>query len=105
MTDNTYIIKKVTTAVRSIDPDAEIILYGSRASGTCTDESDWDFLIVSDLAADDEKKQMISRALYKIEWETCEVISPIIHDREYWQSPRTIITPFYKNVVSQGIIL
>lgn len=41
------ILKRVKQAVRELDPEAEIVLYGSRARGEAGRESDWDFLIPS----------------------------------------------------------
>ena len=38
----------IKQAVGSIDPKAQIILYGSRARGTEKKESDWDILILTD---------------------------------------------------------
>jgi len=105
MADNNYIIDRVKKSVHAIDPEAEIILYGSRARGTASEESDWDFLILTAISLDHKTKKRISRVLYEIEWETCEIISPLIHEKGYWQSPLNKVTPFYKNVTSQGISL
>ena len=41
-----YILQQITKTVKSKDPGAEIILFGSRARGTAHSESDWDLLIL-----------------------------------------------------------
>ena len=44
--DRDGLIEQVKKAVNEIEPDAEIILYGSRSRGDSTTESDWDLLIL-----------------------------------------------------------
>lgn len=40
------LLEQVKQSVHEIEPDADIILYGSRARGDAHAESDWDFLIL-----------------------------------------------------------
>jgi len=105
MTDRDYILKKVKSTVCSFDKSAGIILYGSRAKGTASADSDWDFLILTEDDYDYNKKREIKRALHHIEIETGEVISVIIHSTNYWNSEKNAVTPFYKNVVEVSITL
>jgi predicted nucleotidyltransferase len=35
-------------AIRALAPDAEVILFGSRATGTARADSDYDFLVVAE---------------------------------------------------------
>ena len=42
------LIEQIRQAVYEIEPEAEIILYGSRSRGDALSESDWDFLILVD---------------------------------------------------------
>lgn len=105
MTDRDYIINRVKEAVFSFQPDADLLLYGSRARGTVSAESDWDFLILTDTDLDNLAKREIRSKIYKIEIETGEVISVIIHSRSYWNSPRNAVTPFYKNIGRESISL
>ncbi len=46
MIDRETLLERVKTAIQDVVPDAEIILYGSRARGTAHPDSDWDFLIL-----------------------------------------------------------
>ena len=46
--DRDILLKQVKEAVWKIEPTAEVILYGSRARGDSTCESDWDFLVLVD---------------------------------------------------------
>jgi predicted nucleotidyltransferase len=44
--EKSELLKRVKTAVHTLSPTAEIILYDSRARGTAGVDSDWDFLIL-----------------------------------------------------------
>jgi predicted nucleotidyltransferase len=42
------LLRKVKQAVGEVEPEAEIILYGSQARGDSNAQSDWDFLVLVD---------------------------------------------------------
>jgi len=48
VTEN-IVVQKVKQCILSIDKDAEIILFGSRARGDARPDSDWDFLFLTAL--------------------------------------------------------
>ena len=41
------ILEKVKEIVHATDPEAEVILFGSRARGDAMEDSDWDILILT----------------------------------------------------------
>jgi len=47
MTSQQNILLKIKSIVSKIDPQAQIILYGSRSTGKARPDSDWDFLILT----------------------------------------------------------
>ncbi|MEW6235505.1 MAG: nucleotidyltransferase domain-containing protein [Candidatus Omnitrophota bacterium] len=98
-------LQQVKRTVQEMEPDAEVLLFGSRARGDAAPDSDWDFLILVDKSIDDKEKMNIRHRLYEIEWEMGEVISSVIHSREEWNRPRMKITPFHQNVSQEGIPL
>ena len=49
------LIEQIKQTVLELEPEAEIILYGSRSRGDATSESDWDFLILVDGPISDER--------------------------------------------------
>ncbi|MDP4149788.1 MAG: nucleotidyltransferase domain-containing protein [Bacteroidota bacterium] len=105
MVRNSVILKRIKSSVSSTEPRATLVLYGSHARGTNIRNSDIDLLILVDrdkVSPSEEKR--ISDPLYDIEFETGTIISPLILSRKDWES-RHRITPFYKNVTKDGIIL
>ena len=99
------ILKVIKKEVLNFEPNSKIILYGSRVRGDFTYESDWDLLILLTKPVDFQRKLKLKHKLYEIEVETGEVISTIIHSVSEWESERNKITPFYQNVMNEGIEL
>jgi predicted nucleotidyltransferase len=99
------LLEQVKQAVHGIEPDADIILYGSRARGDAHAESDWDFLILLDGAVDDARTDTIRHRLYEIEWDAGEVISSIVRSRQEWDTPLHQVTPLSKVIRAQGILI
>lgn len=99
------LLKRVKQAIREVEPDAEIILYGSRSREEAGSESDWDFLILVDGPVNDERTDAIRHRLYEIEWESGEVLCSVVRDRQEWGSARYQAMPFHQNVEREGIVL
>ena len=99
------LIEQIRHAVHEVEPEAEIILYGSRSRGDALSESDWDFLVLVDGPIDDERTDRVRHRLYEIEWESGEVISSIVRDREEWNSELYRSMPFHKRVQQEGMRL
>ena len=58
------LFEQVKRAIHEIEPDAEIILYGSRAREDSNAQSDWDFLILLDGPVNDKRTDSIRHRLY-----------------------------------------
>lgn len=99
------ILGQIRQAVHEVEPDAEIILYGSRSRGEALAESDWDLLILVDGSLSDERTDRIRHRLYEVEWECEEVISSIVRNREEWDSDIYQSMPFHQRVQREGIRL
>jgi predicted nucleotidyltransferase len=99
------LITQFRQAVHAIEPESEIILYGSRSRGDALSDSDWDFLILVDGSTSDERTDRIRHRLYEIEWESGEVISSIVRNREEWDSDLYQTMPFHQRVQQEGMRL
>ncbi|HEX9733846.1 MAG TPA: nucleotidyltransferase domain-containing protein [Thermoanaerobaculia bacterium] len=96
---------EIRQAVRAVEPDAEVILYGSRARGDAHADSDWDLLILVEGPVDPEREKSIRHRLYAVEWDTDEVLTSVICSRKDWNSPLYRAMPFHQNVDRDGIAL
>ena len=99
------LLEQIRRAVREVEPGAEIILYGSRSRGDAIVESDWDFLVLVDGPLSDDRTDRIRHRLYEVEWESGEVISSIVRNREEWHSSIYQAMPFHQRVQQEGIRL
>jgi len=99
------VLERCRDAVKRIDADAEIILYGSRARGDAEPESDYDLLILTDEEATLEREDFFRRQLFAIELETGTVLTVIQLGRKNWISPLYSTMPLYQNIKREGIIL
>lgn len=99
------LLEQVKRAIQEVEPGAEIILYGSRARQKAGPESDWDFLVLLDGPVNDERTDAVRHRLYEIEWESGEVLSSIVRNRQEWRSARYRAMPFRQNVEREGIVL
>ena len=100
-----YIITAVKRIVHRYDKDADIILFGSRSRGDWHEESDWDFLILSNLPENGDTKEEIRKAVFReIELETFDGVFILFHNREVWHS-KYDVTPLYYNIQEEGVLV
>lgn len=99
------LLKRVKQTIREVEPEAEIILYGSRSREDAGSESDWDFLILVDGPVNDERTDAIRHRLYEIEWESGEVLCSVVRNRQEWSGALYQAMPFHQNVEREGLVL
>jgi predicted nucleotidyltransferase len=97
------LLERVKQAAHEVEPEADIVLYSSRARGDAHAESDWDFLILLDGVVDEGRTDAIRHRLYDIEWDCGEVLCSIVRSRQEWDSSLQQATPFAKMLREQGI--
>ncbi|MEL7588711.1 MAG: nucleotidyltransferase domain-containing protein [Prolixibacteraceae bacterium] len=105
MADRKKILSRIKKTVKKIVPGAKIILYGSEARGESGPDSDIDVLILvekDELTHDDITK--ITYPLFDIGLDAGVLISPLVRTRKQWEN-RPFKTPFYLNVMNEGIVL
>ena len=103
--DKNLIKHKIKTAITQEDADAKVILFGSRAKGTETSESDWDILVLLNkphISFKDEQK--IRHKLFDIELEAGQTIATFVYSIADWNS-RFSVTPLYLNIQREGVYL
>jgi uncharacterized protein len=98
------LLRRIKSCVLEIEPDAEIILYGSRARGDAHEESDWDLLVLVQHEVSRAEMTALQRKIHRdVEYDAEVALSPIVRYKDEWS--RMKILPFYQNVMSEGIML
>ena len=99
------VVSKIQSLGRQVVPkDSRLVLFGSRARGDFHDNSDWDLLILLNkdkISASDYDN--ITYPFAELGWQIGEMINPIIYTKSDWE--KRSFTPFYKNVMKEGITL
>jgi len=101
MDRNKYILSKVKHKIKAIDPEAKIILFGSRARDDFHEDSDWDFLILTRIIVNQDLKNRISDSPFETELETESVLTGIVQNIDSWNSYSG--APIFKNISKDGV--
>ncbi len=105
MYTNEQIILAVKTQILETLPDADVILFGSRANNTAHDESDWDILVLADKAAITKStRQILHDKLFPLSVSIGSFINLLLISRQDW-----LYNPSYyslkKTVVQNNLLL
>lgn len=91
--------------MHGVEPGATVILYGSYARGEEKEDSDIDLLILVDRdVLDYEDGKRITYPLFSLGYEEGVLISPALYSKKKWETQHTI-TPYYENIVREGVFL
>lgn len=71
--------------IHTVLPEAKVILFGSRANNTATEESDWDLLILDKNTVDKETRWAVHDALYPLSLEMLTVINTVVANEDEWE--------------------
>ena len=96
--------KMIGDSVHTVDPTAEVILFGSRARGDARKDSDWDVLIIVNTPkVTDKQFEALSYQLWLKGLEIDQEINPIIYTRGQWEAPTPSL--FKYNVKAEGVAI
>ncbi|HKJ41431.1 MAG TPA: nucleotidyltransferase domain-containing protein [Sunxiuqinia sp.] len=98
------ILDAIRAKLKTVAPNAKAILFGSRARGNSTKDSDWDILILLDKdKIETSDYDNIAYPLFELGWQMDEQFSIKLYTFNEWH--KRSFTLFYKNVEQEGIIL
>ena len=100
-----HIAGLIAERIKKQDPDAEVILFGSHASGRAGKDSDWDILI---LINKPKRNRDIEKAyrdvIFQLELDLAEPISTLILSKSDWESKHAN-TPLYQSIKKEGVLI
>lgn len=99
------LLDRAGQAIRRVVPDAEVILYGSRAREDDEVYSDYDILVLVDQPVNVALKDRILSSVYPLQLETGAMMTLITYHRRRWESLPHREMPFHKNVERDGVVL
>ena len=99
------ILQLIKKSILVSAPDATLILYGSYARGDFNEGSDIDLLVLlnQDKVTYDDRVR-IAYPLYDIQYDNGILISPMVCSKAVWEN-KYAATPFYENVIKEGVVL
>ncbi len=99
------LLKRCKNAIRRVVPDADVILYGSRARGDADEYSDYDILVLTTGPSDIPVHEKMIESIYPLELDTGAVLTLAVYNKQQWNTPLYRATPFHKNVDREGVLL
>ena len=103
--EHKMIAQKVKAVVRSVDPLAIIILFGSRARGDTSEESDWDFLVLSNTDDVETLASVMGRAIrIQVEMVHDIAVSLLVQNKMIWEEDYAV-TNIYDSIQEEGMKL
>lgn len=96
------LLARVRRTIEEIEPGAQVVLFGSRARGEATADSDWDLLILLDGLVSPERAAIVREQLAGLGRTSGALFSAVIHGKDAWRSARLRATPFHENVTREG---
>ncbi len=103
-TADTDLLQRCKEAIRSVVPDADVILYGSRARGDAAEDSDYDILVLVDRRADVSLHEQLISSIFSLQ-DDGAVLTLAIHNCDLWNSRLYKAMPFRENVNREGVLL
>ena len=100
------ILKEIKAAFLSIEPDAEVYLFGSRARGNNREDSDWDILVLLPGKVDGKRKENIWNAVFEIELKNNFTSSIAVRSKDLWENNLIYHeTAFYNNLSEEMVLI
>lgn len=97
------LLREMKKVIGGVVPTAEVLLYGSVATGTRGPESDYDILILTDEPLNKDERCRIERQVLDLELARNVILSTIYHSKGEWRLRASL--PFHDEVEKHGIVL
>lgn len=84
-------------------PQADIVLYGSKARGDYGEFSDIDLLVLVDSEVDRSLREKVGEIKYDMELKYDVVFGLVIENKDFWDSPLAKAMPLHCNIDREGV--
>lgn len=84
MVPSQFVISSVKKLISPLVPAAQVVLFGSRAAGTATNESDWDILILTQQPVNHSLKKKIFEKVFPLSVQIASFINLLIVQEQDW---------------------
>ena len=78
-------LREVAAKIRAVEPEAEILLYGSRARGDAREDSDWDLFVVLPERPDTARRHALYAATGDYMYDERTYLSMLVEHRERYR--------------------
>lgn len=103
--DSKFIATAVKKNILIADDTATVILFGSRARGDAENDSDWDFLVLTQKTDIDSLSDSLRKImLQEVELKYDVAISLIVKNEETWKN-HYVFTNIFESLTEEGIQL
>ena len=92
-------------SLRTLWPDTEFKLFGSKANGTADEESDVDVLVVLPCDVTQEIRRTIVHRVFDVDLSHGTNISVLIVSRSEWDDSPLCVLPIHDHIETEGIRL
>jgi predicted nucleotidyltransferase len=99
------LLAECKAVIREVAPEAELVLYGSRARGDARDDSDYDLLVLVDRDADMALERAVVARLVPLEMRTGRALAVLAYNRAQWDSALYRAMPLHQNVAREGVTI
>lgn len=98
-------IKEFELELRKSFSVAQVRLFGSAARGESAEGSDMDVLVVLAEKVTHRIRNIISDIAFEVNYKHGTNISIVVFDEEAWSSGVLKLTPFYADVIREGVAI
>jgi uncharacterized protein len=102
--DKKEILSSIKSQILKAAPGAKVMLFGSRAYGTPTEESDWDILILTPQPVNPALKRNIHDTLFPISLKIAAFINTITVQENEWHKNPSYYS-LYQSVAGRMVVL
>ncbi|MES2329842.1 MAG: nucleotidyltransferase domain-containing protein [Bacteroidota bacterium] len=97
-------LDQIKNTIRQFLPEASILLFGSRARGATEIHSDYDLLIITDIAMDQPTKMEYEKSIRKVLTALFELpFDIIVQTRDEWNEKKTMLGHIIYYATKEGV--